>query len=111
MSVILPQLKLGNATAIQALQNGQNTVVRKSTSGVNPASAPMRGRGQRGVGKGQDCDCSRARPATVRLGGFGYQCQRGLLVRDLQGRGEGRVVYREAQAPEASLQEAFVSGS
>jgi len=45
------------------------------------------------------------------VGGFGNQCQRRLLVRDLQRRNECRVVHRDAQGPDASSQEAFVPGS
>ena len=48
---------------------------------------------------------TRAGSATVGLGGFCRQCQRRLLVRDLQRRDEFRIVHRDAQGLDASSQE------
>ena len=51
---------------------------------------------------------ARAGSATVGLGGIRRQCQRRLLVRDLQRRDEFRIVHRDAQGLDASSQEPFM---
>ena len=48
---------------------------------------------------------ARAGSATVGLGGIRRQCQRRLLVRDLQRRDELRIIRRDAQGLDASPQE------
>ena len=50
---------------------------------------------------------ARAGSATVGLGSFRCQCPRRLLVRDLQGMDELRIVHRDAQGLDASSQEAL----
>jgi transposase len=60
--------------------------------------------------RGSDADCCGARQATVGLGSFHRQCQRRLLVCDIQGRNERRFVCRNAQADHAPSPQTIVPG-